>query len=137
MSVANIHMTLVFLGDVRVERISCLQEIAAGLSFPEFEIVLDITGRFQKAAVGWLGCSLVPDILTGFQAILIQQLQTAGFEPDTRAWTPHITLYRNLRKPFETIEFEALKWKPRGFCLMQSGHDSSGLIYQSIGRWPA
>jgi 2'-5' RNA ligase len=135
--VRNIHMTLVFLGNVRTERIPDLQTVASGLDFPGIELVLDRVGRFRRTAIGWLGCSLVPDALVRFQAALAHRLQTAAFGIGKGDWTPHITLYRDLRKPFEIMEFEALKWKPRNFSLMHSKHDRTGLNYHHVGHWPA
>ena len=135
-AVNNLHMTLAFLGTVHSRRIPTLHEIAAAMVFPDTELVLDIAGRFKKAGIAWLGCTRVPPALSGFQLALIQQLQDAGIKTENRGWTPHITLYRNLRKPFETIGFDAVKWRPAGFCLMESRHQRSGMIYLPIGHWP-
>ena len=134
--VSNLHITLVFLGTVHSNRIALLHDIAAGMAFPNCELVLDLAGRFEKARIAWLGCTQVPRALSEFQLALEQQLQAAGFRTQSRVWTPHVTLYRNLRMTFETISFDALKWRPEGFCLMESRHAQSGLIYQPIGRWP-
>ena len=135
-AVKNLHMTLAFLGTVHSSRIPTLHKIAAAMVFPDFELVLDIADRFDKAGIGWLGCARVAPALSGFQLALVQQLQDAGFKTENREWTPHITLYRNLRKPFETIGFDAVKWRPAGFCLMESRHQRSGMIYLPIGHWP-
>ena len=135
-AVSNLHMTLVFLGTVQSKRMNMLHDIAAAMTFPDCELLLDLTGRFEKARIAWLGCTRLPPALSGFQRALAKQLQDAGFRFQNRNWTPHITLYRNLRKPFETISFDAVKWRPAGFCLMESRHERCGLIYQSIGRWP-
>ena len=135
-AVDNLHMTLVFLGTVQRSRITTLRDIAAAMALPEIELVLDLAGRFDKAGIAWLGCTRVPPALSGFQLALVQQLQDEGFKTENRGWTPHITLYRNLRKPFETISVDAVNWRPAGFCLMESRHERSGLIYQPIGHWP-
>ncbi len=135
-AVSNLHMTLVFLGTVQSSRIASLHDIAAAMAFPDCELVLDLAGRFEKARIAWLGCKQVPPELSGFQLALAQQLQEAGFKIQNRGWTPHFTLYRNLRKPFETISFDAVKWRPAGFCLMESRHETCGLMYRPIGRWP-
>ena len=135
-AVNNLHMTLAFLGTVHRSQISTLHKIAAAMVFPDIALVLDFAGCFEKAGIAWLGCTQMPPALPGFQLALVQQLQDQGFRTESRGWTPHITLYRNLRKPFETISVDAVNWRPADFCLMESRHERSGLIYRPTGHWP-
>jgi 2'-5' RNA ligase len=133
---ANIHMTLAFLGNVPVSQLGDLCALAADLDFPPGEITLDRAGSFRKSRVGWLGCSEPPRGLETFQGMLVNALSDNGFHPDARAWKPHVTLYRDLRKPFDTIPVKPVRWRLSEFCLMHSGQCPKGVLYTAIGRWP-
>ena len=132
---AAFHITLAFLGNVPVDDIPRLLKLADRMAFPACSLTLDVSGRFKRARVGWLGCTEVPGLLLEFQALLVSRLGAGGFETDSRHWKPHITLYRNLRKPCANIDIEAVRWELEGFCLMQSLQDRNGVSYRSIGRW--
>lgn len=134
---ANLHMTLAFLGDVPVSALQNLCGLAANIKFSACEIQIDCAGAFPKSRVGWLGCTRPPASLTDFQARLADALIDGGFKPDNRSWKPHVTLYRDLRKPFETIPIDPVRWKPKSFCLMHSGQCRKGVIYTIVGRWPS
>src|SRR3989338_1351130 len=49
----TIHLTLVFLGDVPVERIDELRTLAAQVSAPSFELVLTQLGWWKHNRVAW------------------------------------------------------------------------------------
>lgn len=133
---ANIHMTLAFLGNVPVSRLDDLCSLAAKLDFPLCEMTLDIAGSFRKSRVGWLGCSHPMPELEAFQDTLVNALSEGGFAPDARAWKPHVTLYRDLRKPVGTMPVKPVRWRLTEFCLMHSGQCPKGVLYTPIGRWP-
>ena len=132
----RLHMTLAFLGQVRLAQLPELRRIAAGLALPPEPLVLDRLGWFEKAGAGWLGCSAVAPAWAAFARDLNAELQAAGFRHEDRPWQPHVTLYRDLRKPFEMIRFEAVQWTAESFCLVLSEHHKLGLGYTRIGTWP-
>jgi 2'-5' RNA ligase len=132
----HFHITLAFLGQVESRRSNELLKLAGQLDFPVCELVLDTLGQFRRAGVAWLGCSDVPEALQGFQAGLGESVRAHGFTLDQRPWTPHLTLYRDLRKGFATIDFEGIRWRPKRYCLMRSKQGRDGVYYQSLGEWP-
>jgi 2'-5' RNA ligase len=132
----RLHITLAFLGQVRLAQLPLLRRIAARLALPAEPMLLDRLGWFEKAGAGWLGCSAVAPAWTGFARGLNVDLQAAGFRHEDRPWQPHVTLYRDLRKPFEKIRFEAVQWTAESFCLVLSPHHLMGLGYTRIGSWP-
>jgi 2'-5' RNA ligase len=133
----RLHATLLFLGDQSGQHLQMLRDIASTLNFPACQVSLDRCGYFPRAAVLWIGPSKVPPELQAFQAALSESVGGSGICFDERAWRFHITLYRNLRKPPERIEFEPVEWRPGGFQLLESVHDGNGLRYLCRGRWPA
>ncbi len=133
----NLHITLAFLGDVAAADIGRLQTLAGTVDLPAVRLMLDRLGWFPRAGVAWLGCARPPPALSEFQQALTRCLLREGFAPDTRAWQPHVTLYRNLRTRWEKIPFEAVAWPLQGFCLLRSTSAERGPRYEPLGHWQA
>jgi 2'-5' RNA ligase len=129
------HVTLAFLGNQPAGGIPQLCEIAAGLRFETCELVLDRVNRFRRSSVLWLGAASIPAVLEEFRQTLIDQLDSAGYTFDRKPWKFHVTLYRRLRKPPDTIGPVAVNWQLNGFDLMDSVSIQSGVKYCSLGHW--
>jgi RNA 2',3'-cyclic 3'-phosphodiesterase len=99
---ANLHLTLRFLGDevaaAQLELLSpALEQIAAATA--PFSIELRGTGVFpdpQRPRVVWVG--LKSDALIALAARVEAAAVEAGFAPERRAFTPHLTIGR-VRNP--------------------------------------
>lgn len=131
----RLHVTLLFLGNQTGARLRELCGIASGIEFPACEVVLDRVGHFPRAAVAWLGAGGVPAELRQFQEALGEAVLNAGIGFDARPWHLHVTLYRKMRRRPETIEFEPVRWRLRGFELMESMPDHNGHEYRVRGHW--
>ena len=99
----NIHLTLVFLGDVRVpETGSVPAEIHGALSraVEGFSPVtlraagLSVFPGVRRARVLWTGIGGETDRLADLQARIAGNLEAAGFPKEKRRFTPHLTLAR-------------------------------------------
>jgi 2'-5' RNA ligase len=130
------HATLVFLGQRPRERNHELLQVAESVSFEPCEVVLDRPGQFRRSRVGWLGANRVPRALGVFQQALASALDQAGIAFDQRAWTFHVTLYRDLRKPLPIMPPVAINWPLEGFSLLESVQQKDGVDYRQIGHWP-
>lgn len=92
------HVTLKFLGDVRPERLEEIQEAAdrvAG-STVGFDAELDGFGAFptiRRPSTLWVGVEATPE-LRCLKQDLEWALSDLGFEKETRAFHPHLTLGR-------------------------------------------
>jgi len=102
---------------------------------PSTRLVLDRTGWFPSAGVGWLGTSDLPGPLADFQAQLSRDLSRAGFRAEKRRWRPHVTLYRDLRTRPARIDFEPVEWAVSSFALMASEPAPGGVRYRALGTW--
>jgi len=95
----NIHLTLSFLGDTfraRVPEIATVMDHAAGSSPPI---------RFEVRGLGWFGSPKSPRVvwagvreeggaLPRLQQAVAEGVAQLGFAPESRSFTPHVTLGR-------------------------------------------
>jgi 2'-5' RNA ligase len=131
---ANLHLTLVFLGEVDTPRIGDLVAAAGGLPAPAFTIVLDTIGGFRRSGVAWAGCREPAKELLGLQAGLDRRVREAGFHPDARPFAPHLTLARRVRAPVTPRPIDAIAWRVSSFALVESGRTESA--YRTLAEWP-
>lgn len=131
---ANLHLTLVFLGEVDPARIGALRRAADGVACPGFAFQLDRVGGFRRAGVAWAGCRRPPPALLALQSSLEGRIREAGFSPDDRAFAPHLTLARRVREPVEPRDMEAVAWRANAFALVESARGEGA--YRTLAEWP-
>ncbi len=94
----NMHLTLVFLGDIPVEQIGTIKQALDQACGPQtaFGIQACGTGTFGKAKhprVIWAGIADCPPLME-LQGRLVQGLHDIGMELESRPFSPHLTLGR-------------------------------------------
>jgi len=96
----NVHLTLHFLGDLpedRLEDVSRSVRDAAAAHTP-FSLNLSNLGCFpntRRARIVWVGVTGDIDHLVALQSDLGDRLKKGvGFEPESRAYSPHLTIGR-------------------------------------------
>ena len=98
----NIHLTLKFLGEIKDEQVvdvcNMTKEVAGRND--GFELDIESVGHFgdRSARVLWVGTGKGRENLLQLQKDLEQQLASAGFQPEKRAYSGHLTLCR-IRNP--------------------------------------
>ncbi len=133
-SARNLHLTLVFLGEVDPARIEALNHAAGGVSCKVFALALDCIGGFRRAGVAWAGSRVVPTGILGLQAELERRVRDAGFQPDERAFSPHLTLVRRVREPVAPADVDAVRWRVNAFSLVESTPEAG--VYRIVAEWP-
>jgi 2'-5' RNA ligase len=142
---SNIHLTLKFLGDVtatRIPAVSSAVERAARLS-RTFEIEVGGAGCFPSAnrpRVIWVGLTAVPDGLVRLHALIEEELAGEGFAPDTRKFSPHLTIGRvrlpknapRVAEDLISTGFEPEIFQTTEVVVMRSDLNPSGSIYSPI-----
>lgn len=146
---ANIHLTLVFLGDTEEKRIkilvSMLRERCTG--FNEFEFILAGTGvfkNFRDPRVIWVGIQSSEKLLM-LNNTITDGLKENDFEIEDRQFSPHLTLGRiksvkdteNLKtilERYKNTEFQKVEVKE--VILFESILSQTGPIYKSLGNFP-
>ena len=95
----GIHLTLKFLGNIVVGRISeitrAIEEAAQGISPFHLEVKgLGVFPNLRRVQVAWVGMSGEVDKLRRLQQRIESNLVPLGFAAESRPFTPHLTLAR-------------------------------------------
>jgi len=133
----NLHLTLVFLGEVEAKRCLELHEILKGINLGPFEIEIDHQGSFEKrdGKIVWLGFKANPDLFA-LQKQLTRLLRDKEFEFEDSPYKPHVTLVRGSRtKNGQTalqLDFKPIRVPVSRISLMVSERIDGVLRYREI-----
>jgi len=130
----KIHLTLAFLGEVAGDRVEDASAAGAQVRGAPFRLRLDQVGSFRRAGVAWAGCRNAPARLASLQSDLAASLGAHGFTLEERAFAPHITLARRIRKSVPNALTEAIAWRVRDVTLVRS--ETGTGRYAVMQRWP-
>ena len=133
----NLHVTLLFLGQVATSRLQSVQQAGdACARFSPFELSFDRTESWGRANLLCLTTSSVPAAATQLEHELRRALDGALGDASTHEFRPHITLARDLprRRPAEPVA--PLRMNVNDFVLVDSRPGPSGSLYTVIARWP-
>lgn len=131
---ANLHLTLVFLGEVDPDGMPALRRAAGEVAAAGFDLALDVVGGFRRSGVAWAGCRRPPAGLLALQSALEERVREAGYSPDARPYVPHLTLARKAREPVEVSAIEAVAWRVGTFALVESARGEGA--YRTLAEWP-
>lgn len=144
----HFHITLGFLGDVEESSLNDVHDVLVGIGGTGFALTLSGTGSFGTRApkVLWAGLEPSP-ALEELQKKIVGRLDRAGFMPETRKFSAHVTLAYmraarnarpvNLAPWFErTAPFLAAPFEVTGFTLMESRMGTGGSHYIDLHDYP-
>jgi len=146
----SIHLTLKFLGSVAVDRIDpitrAMGKAVQGASPFHLEVKdLGVFPNLRRVQVAWVGVSGEVDKLVQLQQRIESNLAGLGFAPESRRFTPHLTLarLRDRASPDERQRFgqliadtkfeAAYTFQVEAISLMRSQLTREGAIYSQIG----
>ena len=133
----DLHMTLVFLGNVKAEQLSCIEQVAADVDARSFELQIDHTGYWSRPKIVWAAPDVMPQPLAQLVKDLQQGLKSCGFEPEKRPYRPHVTLFRKAQKLAPGRIEPVIPWRVREFVLAASAPPGEGDgRYRIMQRWP-
>jgi len=92
----NIHLTLRFIGDVEDHEFCDVDDALGRVSGPAFDLEINGAGEFSRGrrpVMIWAGITPNPALLD-LQRCIDGGLVKAGFPPEGRRYTPHVTLAR-------------------------------------------
>jgi 2'-5' RNA ligase len=131
----NVHVTLVFLGNVNAASELFLKHCVTGISAKPFVLTFDQLSYWSKPKVLCLTCSHTPDEVEMLVAALNREVAGCGLQTETRPYKPHITLARHARY-LPDINLEPIVWRAESFCLVESCSEPDGVNYKVRQQWP-
>lgn len=141
----NWHVTLRFLGDVEPEIATKLHgELGAGGLGESFELVLNRLGVFpsaRRARVLWVGSGEEQGPVHELAAAVESRSRRLGFEPESRPFSPHVTLARlrhaeDLRQPLASAVIPAIPVAVGEVVLYRSTLGGASARYEIVERFP-
>jgi 2'-5' RNA ligase len=147
----NIHLTMVFLGNVKTEEIDSIEKKIGNVcpEYGSFDIALKGAGCFpnsRRPRVLWLGLDGDIDRLSHFRDDLNATLKTFGVKEEKRPFRPHLTLgrFRSTRKTGSRLEeilsnYAALESPTESLnelYLFRSDLKPGGAVYTKLKSWP-
>jgi 2'-5' RNA ligase len=133
---SNIHLTLVFLGNLPRDRISVLETLASSVTGSGFAMSVDRLEYWRHNRILWAGVEACPDPLQALVVRMQASLSGAGFRCDRRPYVPHITLLRNARRAPADRHCRPIEWPVTAFALVESAPRERGREYQVLRNWP-
>jgi 2'-5' RNA ligase len=131
----DLHVTLVFLGELDADRRACAEEAADRVRAAPFTLTLDRLGCFPRVRVLWCGISSRPQALLDLFDALEGGLLGCGCRPERRPFAPHVTLMRKAQ-PLPARELaEPIAWPVTAFALViaRTGRRPR---YRVVREWP-
>jgi RNA 2',3'-cyclic 3'-phosphodiesterase len=129
-SAANIHLTLVFLGEADPARASAaarrVQAQRHDLPIEKARLVRDMV---------WVGPREIPEALAALVKSLQLELYREQFILDRRPFAAHVTLLRRVRAAPALPPLPPLRWPVDEFLLVRSRTSGKGSTYEPIARF--
>ncbi|SFK59984.1 2'-5' RNA ligase [Nitrosomonas aestuarii] len=131
----NIHLTLLFLGETKMDKIDLLRTAVTNITGKRFDLTIQKTGFWKRNQIIYAHADTYPPELFSLVDAIKNTLRDSGFKFDDRAYKPHITLVRKttLYTPPETLQ--PIEWPVKEWLLMQSKQTDQGIRYIILDRW--
>ncbi|MGI5880525.1 MAG: RNA 2',3'-cyclic phosphodiesterase [Syntrophomonadaceae bacterium] len=135
----NLHLTLVFLGEVEPERVDKITMAMEEVAAKSFQLELSGLGHFRRDGgdIYWIGVEN-NETLQEIQSRLIRLLIRAGFKLEERKFKPHLTIGRRIifDNSFNEKEFSKtlpeMSMEVNYISLMKSERINGRLTYTEI-----
>ena len=132
----TIHLTLLFVGNLPRSTVPVLQDAAADIRLPAFEMVFDQAECWRHNRIAFMTTSQPPQALTDLVTGLEGTLDRLGIAYDRRPYKPHVTLVRNVDCRADGPAIQPIRWPVREFVLVESRLSQEGAQYLHLGRYP-
>jgi RNA 2',3'-cyclic 3'-phosphodiesterase len=140
----QLHLTLRFIGEVDRPTADDIVAELERIRFDSFTLALDGIGKFEKRRQGALWAGIQPkEQVKSLAAKVERACQSAGVEPEQRAYRPHITLarWKGREPPVDRFMEQhggltSDPWDVREFILFESRLGQGGAHYEPLERYP-
>lgn len=140
----QMHLTLVFLGEVGLDFVEAAKIELAGVAAGAGPIECRLAGcgafpSLHRARVVWAGMEHGRDELANLQRLVSDALRRIGYQPEQRPFSAHLTLGR-LREPADVefltgVEFRSSVFTVERLVLFRSVLAPEGPQYSVLGEF--
>ncbi len=131
----NLHITLVFLGNVDDETAAAVEERAAEIIAPQVTLKFDELDFWPKPKVLCLTCRKQPKAIYELVNALTTMVSAYPIRLDPRPFRAHITLARKATvRP--DIQVQPIIMQFDRFVLVRSSSTEAGVKYDVLASWP-
>ncbi len=127
----NLHITMLFLGEVSSSEVPEIAEYVESIEVSPFVLPISKVGYWPQKHIVWAGPAETGPELGELSKRIRKALRK--FAPDRRRFIPHITLARKVRRrvvsPIAPIE-----WQVRQIRLVRSNLTNEGAHYEMIAH---
>jgi len=149
--VENIHLTVVFLGNINEEDIKPIGDVAqeACLRSGPFDLLLTRLGSFpnpRNPRVLWIGLDGDLERMSHFRDDLQKRLKPFGIKEEKRRFKPHLTLgrFRKYKRGDPQLNDLILQYNSltesvfplNELCMFRSDLKPGGAEYTKLKAWP-
>ena len=135
----NIHLTLVFLGEIRASQLDMLRSAANTVREQSFDFIVDRAGYWKYSRLVYATAGEVPQRLIRLVDLLKAHMSANGLSFENKTFKPHITLVRKVSLNFLPYSLRYLDkpiiWPVNDWVLVKSEQASDRTVYTPIGRW--
>ena len=133
----SLHATLVFLGEVALDRLEALKLAACEVSAERFELCFDQARYWGHNHILYAAPGDVPPKLVQLVSELERHLLGHRFKFEEREYKTHVTLLRKARWNDNPLpEMPPVRWRIKDFVLLQSEPQNEGVRYRILARFP-
>jgi 2'-5' RNA ligase len=145
-TMAQLHLTLFFLGNVSEEDLPRIKEALGGITETSFLLKLKGVGCFpnpKRPRILWVGIPLTEE-LSKLKTETDRVLENLGYPKEKRAFHPHLTLAR-IKKPHpqgvedflnKYFSFQSKAFPVKEFTLYHSILTPKGARYHRVAQFP-
>lgn len=131
----NLHITLVFLGNVEDDIAKAIQRDASMIQGSPITLQFDELDFWRRPRVLCLTCHRQPKNLYSLVNALTRMVAAYPVRLDKRPYRAHITLARKAQqRPMKT--FRPITVHAREFALVESVSTDNGVKYEVLQTWP-
>ncbi len=131
----NLHLTMMFLGQVDADTQQCVETAASNVRAEPIRFALDSSGHWRRARISWLAPSVQPAALETLAHALHDALSECGFAAPTRDFKAHVTLARKVLRAPPEHAFAPIHWRANDFVLVESCSGEKAGQYRIVRRW--
>ncbi|MDX1811704.1 MAG: RNA 2',3'-cyclic phosphodiesterase [Gammaproteobacteria bacterium] len=131
----NIHITLLFIGNVDPQLLDCIKSSADKVLQHSFKLKLNYVSQFKRSGILWLGNKEDNENITELYDTLYANVSNCSVTLEKRRFKPHLTLARKFYSHVSQNDIPPITTRVSQFHLMQTIPYNNSVKYQIIKTW--